>query len=62
MGEDVVDEAASLRHVGFRSVVPALDEELFHVLVGDVLLRGHELLSGRGPLELVAGRELPCVQ
>ncbi len=62
VGEDVVDEAAALRHVRFRSVVPALDEELFHVLVGDVLLRRNELLSSWGPPEFVARRELSCVQ
>ena len=62
VGEDVVDEAAALRHVRLRSVVPALDEELFHVLVGDELLRGYELRTSWGPPEFVAGRELPCVQ
>ena len=62
VGEDVVDEAAPLRHVRFRSVLPALDEKFLHVLVGDVLLRRHEFLPRWGPVEFVALGELPCVQ
>ena len=44
VGEDVVDVAASLCDVGLASVLPALDEELLHVLVGDVALRRDEFL------------------
>ncbi len=62
VGEDVVDEAAPLRHVRFRSVLPALDEEFLHVLVRDVLLRRHKFLPRWGPVEFVALGELPCVQ
>ena len=61
VGEDVVDVAPSLRDVGLASVLPALDEELLHVLVGDVALRRDELLLRGLPTQFVAPRELARV-
>ena len=48
--QDVVQVAAALRDSRFASVFPALDEELLHVLVGDVIFRRDELLLRRLPL------------
>ena len=61
VGEDVVDVAAPLRHVGFASVLPALDEKLLHVLVGDLVLRRNEFVLRGFPLQIVAPRELARV-
>ena len=61
VGEDVVDVATSLCDVRLASVLPALDEELLHVLVGDVALRRDELLLRGLPTQFVAPRELARV-
>ena len=61
VGEDVVDVAVSLRHVGLASVLPALDEKLLHVLVGDLVLRRNEFVLRGFPLQIVAPRELARV-
>jgi hypothetical protein len=57
----VVDVAVSLRHVGLASVLPALDEKLLHVLVGDLVLRRNEFVLRGFPLQIVAPRELARV-
>ena len=72
VGEDVVDVPAPLGHVGLGlrpvlSGVPARDEELFEVVVGDVALGWHEvpgsvLVLFRDPVEVVAFGVLPRVQ
>ena len=61
VGEDVVDVAVALRHVGLAPVVPALHEEVLNVVVGDVLAGRDEVFLGGVPGEFVAARELPGV-
>ena len=61
VGQDVVDEAPALGDVRLGPIHPALDEELLHVVVRDVLRGRNELALGGRPVEAVAGRELARV-
>ena len=60
--EDVVDVAAALGDGRFASVLPALHEKLFHVVVGNALGGWHDVASGRLPRQTVAAGELARVQ
>jgi hypothetical protein len=61
VGQDVVDEAPALGYVWLRTIHPALDEELLHVVVRDVLLGRNEVALGGRPVEAVARGELARV-
>ena len=63
LGQRVVEPLSPLLHVGTTSIFPALDEEHFHVVVGEGVARRDDSLVRVPPHEpFEEAAELPSVQ